>query len=412
MPYIIVLTFLITPTYAIHLKLFGLPGNWLMAWILFVWLYFAVELVVKHQYQNFANYIKSIDKKILIFTGIFFLAGLVSLFIKGFDIKKLGTFIVLFLQPLSLFFIFGWIFKQSPKTKDWLLTTCYLLLAVAGLYAIIQYFTLWGLPMAWWGNSQEPKRALAFFIHPNFYALFSAPLLAFLLPDLGSAFSVNRKLLLVNCFKVLAWLLGVIGLLLSLSRAGWAGLAAAIAVYFFVAADKKIKKFILAGVMALALVVLAVPNLRWRLILPFRGEQSASSRLILWHSGWEAIKTSPVLGLGLDGFGNNYRQYIPENLLLDTHNYPHNIFLDVWVETGILGLISFIGLVSLYIYRGLRVASTKEMVGIKDKGLQIKDLYFPITLFLIALLIQGQVDNPYFKNDLAMVFWLILSLSI
>jgi hypothetical protein len=33
-----------------------------------------------------------------------------------------------------------------------------------------------------------------------------------------------------------------------------------------------------------------------------------------------------------------------------------------------------------------------------------------VALFLIALLFQGLIDNPYFKNDLAMVFWIILSL--
>jgi hypothetical protein len=37
---------------------------------------------------------------------------------------------------------------------------------------------------------------------------------------------------------------------------------------------------------------------------------------------------------------------------------------------------------------------------------------FGIALFLIAILTQGQIDNPYFKNDLALVFWIVLSLII
>ncbi len=256
--------------------------------------------------------------------------------------------------------------------------------------------------MAWWGNSQEPKRALSLFIHPDFYSLFITPLLALLLPDLFERIKISWK---QHAGWILLWLFGAAGLFFSLSRAGWFGLAAAVTVYVLIAADQKIRRLIYGVVIIIFIIVFAVPNFRYRLILPFLGEKSAVSRFSLWNTGWKGIKESPVTGLGLDGFGNNWLK-LNTDPNLDTHNFPHNIFLDFWVDTGILGLVAFVGLVSVYLYRGLKVKTFDSTTHYRPF------LQFSIALFLIALLAHGQFDNPYFKNDLALVFWLILSLTL
>ena len=248
-----------------------------------------------------------------------------------------------------MIFIGNFLIQKSPNTKYYLLNAIYFSLALSGLYAILQYFSLWGLPQAFWGNSMEPKRAVSFFIHPNFYALWSAPLLALLIPDVFS--SLKSKL--VN-LKSILWLFGAIGLLLSLSRAGWLGLGAAVLVYLIVATDKKIRKLAGVIVIILVIVIVSIPNLRWRFTLPLYGEKSAVSRLSLWNTGWKAIYESPILGLGLTGFSQNWEKLNTDPGLTDTHNFPHNIFLDLWVETGLLGLLSFIGLLWVFIKTGVK----------------------------------------------------------
>jgi O-antigen ligase len=392
MIYLLLITFILAPAYVIKLNVFNLPLNLLMVWVFLLWLIFGVWLVVNNRVRDFTNFKPSVNKKVLLAVGLFFLAGLISMFIGRADRAKLGQFIVLFLQPISLFFIGAYIFSKYPKTKNYLLAAIYSLLAVAGLYAILQYFALIGLPTAWWGNSVEPKRAISFFVHPNFYALWCTPLLAFLIPDVFA----NLKSSILN-LKSFAWLLGAAGLLLSLSRAGWLGLAAIILVYLIFAANAKIRKTVFAAVVVIIIVIVSVPNLRWRFILPFYGEKSSVSRLSLWQTGIKGIKESPVLGLGLTGFSRQWTTLNTDPGLTDTHNFPHNIFLDLWVETGLIGLISLTGLIGLYIYRGLKNRQDLIKLG--------------VSLFLIALLVQGQIDNPYFKNDLAMVFWIILALG-
>ncbi len=397
MAYLLALTLLLLPAYVIRFSLLGLPTDALMVWVALVWLVFAVWLTAKAQWRNFFKSIIRLDKAALGFISLFFLAALVSLFIPVLDRANLGQFVVLCLQPISLFFVGRFLAEQKPKTTPWLLAAAYLLLAAAGLYAIIQYFTLFGLPTAWWGNNDEPKRALSFFIHPNFYALWSAPLLAFLIPDLAS--NIKGKGLKIKNWRLPAWLLGATGLLLSLSRAGWLGLAVAMAIYVIAAADAKTKKIVFAAAAAALVIVLIYPNLRWRLILPLYGEKSAVSRFSLWHTGWKGIKESPLAGLGLTGFSRQWETLNTDpGLKTATHNFPHNIFLDFWVETGLLGLIAFVGIAIIYIYRGLKNRNNIICLG--------------VSLFLIAIIFSGLVDNPYFKNDLAMVFWLILALAI
>ncbi len=402
MAYLLALTLLLAPAYAFKFSIGPLPTNLLMLWVFFVWLVFSVIIIAKKQIPQILATSRILDRKIFILTGLFFLGGAISLFWKGFSVQKLGQFVVLFLQPISIFFLSIFVWRRNPESKLLLLTTGYLLLALMGIYSIVQYFTLWGLPPAYWGNSVEPKRALSFFSHPNFYSLFSAPLLSLLLPDVARRFigliskPINRHATLRDFTSLLAWLFGTIGLLLSFSRAGWLGLTAAGLVYLFFSADKKIRKFASVIIVIIIIVIAATPNLRWRLITPFKGERSANSRIILWESGLKAIKTSPILGLGLNGYSSNYQKF-QNDVALDTHNFPHNIFLNFWLETGITGLISLIGLIGLLIYRGLKNKDDEYRLG--------------VALFLIAILSQGLLDNPYFKNDLALIFWLVLSLS-
>ena len=221
MIFLLAISIFITPLYIVRFSLLTFPTNLLMLWGILVWIIFVIKIITKKQSASFIYFIRSFDKKILVLVGLFFLAGIITLFTHGFDQKKLGQFIVLFLQPISLFFIFGFFGTEHPKQKTIFINALYILLGVMGAYAVVQYFTLLGLPSQFWGNSEEPKRAIGFFVHPNFYALFSAPLLAFLIPDMRLKIERLRD----EWHIVLLWLFGLAGLLFVLvpRRLAWVG---------------------------------------------------------------------------------------------------------------------------------------------------------------------------------------------
>ncbi len=403
MQYLLALTLLLAPTYVVRFSLFGRPTNLLMVWIFLLWVIFILWIVFGKRLPSLFHWLRT-ELKLpqAILALAFLLAGVISLFVGGISEEKLGQFIVLFIQPIGTFFITWYVWSSSNQglmLRGLLIRAVLIFIAVSGLYAIIQYFTLLGVPVAWWGNAQEPKRAVAFFLHPNFYALFITPLLAFVLPVVNDQWLAIRKELrselLTTHYSLLttvAWLLGAIGLLLSLSRGGWLGLAVAVGLYILVAGNRKIIKSALVAGALVILIVVAVPNFRYRVLLPFRGEKSIVARFSLWNTGWKMVKDNPVLGKGLLGFSNNWDKYNTDPGL-QHYPGPHNIFLNFWVDTGLLGLISFFGLIALALKRSWQKRKTSLALG--------------LTLACVALVVHGLVDIPYFKNDLALVFWLL-----
>lgn len=381
----------IVPAYLVRFSVLGINTNVLMLGVVAFWLLFLFYLR-SSGIKKFIDYCRALPKLALVLVLTFFVAGIVSFFVAGVSVESLGQFIVLFVQPISLFFCFTYIFKNYPKSKVVFRASAFMLVALSGLLAIFQYITLISLPQQFWGNMNEPKRAISFFAQPDMYAMFVAPLLAWLLGEvLGFLKKPFDK---GGYFVVGAWIIGAIGLFLSLSRGGWIGLGAAGVLALIFNTTKQQRKIIyIASVICIA-IVFSVPNFRYRVILPFLGEKSAVSRFSLWDNGIKMIKESPVIGKGLLGFNKNFDR-VNTDPGLDHHNHPHNLFLALWVDTGVIGVLSFYALVLFGIYQSFKLRKDPKPFG--------------LALFLVAIIIHGLVDTPYLKNDLAMIFWIIYS---
>jgi O-antigen ligase len=84
---------------------------------------------------------------------------------------------------------------------------------------------------------------------------------------------------------------------------------------------------------------------------------------------------------------------------VEIYLYPHNIFLNFWTELGIFGMLVFTWLIGIFLLKSFNVyRSTKNILS--------------LGLFsaMIAMIIHGLVDVPYFKNDLSALFFVILAL--
>ena len=104
-----------------------------------------------------------------------------------------------------------------------------------------------------------------------------------------------------------------------------------------------------------------------------------------------------MLGAGPDSYPQAIAPYHTHDYL-EIFQYPHNIVLNIWVETGLLGLAGF-GLIA---YEVLRVA------------LRHRRQHFVIPIFagLLTMTIHGLVDVPYFKNDLSMLTWTLIAMLL
>jgi O-antigen ligase len=81
-------------------------------------------------------------------------------------------------------------------------------------------------------------------------------------------------------------------------------------------------------------------------------------------------------------------------------SHPHNVLLDFWLSTGILGLLSFLWLQLVFWRAVIRLQSFAARV-------RATPLLVGVMAAMAASLVHGLVDNSYFLEDLSIVFWLL-----
>ena len=79
----------------------------------------------------------------------------------------------------------------------------------------------------------------------------------------------------------------------------------------------------------------------------------------LWRAGFSLIADSPVTGVGTGAFANTYKLHIPPdyylmNFAAPHHDHPHNNFIYIWSCFGFIGIIAWIGMLAVPVFRELK----------------------------------------------------------
>ena len=125
---------------------------------------------------------------------------------------------------------------------------------------------------------------------------------------------------------------------------------------------------------------------------------SAQLRFSGWRESAYLLADSPITGAGLAGFQTAVLRYHTTSFF-EVFLYPHNVFLNFWVELGIVGLLLFF----VFMYATLKQSHHLLTTTSSYK----KALVLAGTTSLIIMLVHGMVDVPFFKNDLAIIFLVI-----
>jgi O-antigen ligase len=214
-------------------------------------------------------------------------------------------------------------------------------LVLPGIAAVAQMFTGSGF-----GDELGLNRLRGTFVHPNPFATYLVMLLLFSLAIFPSLAGARRWLLLATAATS-----GVL-LVLTYTRAAW---IAAVAGMAFLAWKQRPKLLWLIPAGVLLLLVLA-PSILQRFSdlgtpdpVPGYPANSAGWRAAYWQELLpEGIK-SPVTGLGIDSV----------RLTSADGRMPHNLFVQSWVEMGLLGLfaaLTVIVVTVIFTRRRLRAA--------------------------------------------------------
>jgi O-antigen ligase len=314
-----------------------------------------------------------------------FFATLIAVAIAPDRIGALGLWRAYVLEPM-LFGVLAWSVIKTEADRRTVLHALITIVTLIAVWCVFQFVTNSHIPTPWNTADLASRRATGPFPFPNAVALFVVPLTALFLGLLISKERPPTKQL----WLIIGSLSGIIATLLAKSDGGLIALLACVGLALLWNPKTRWKAVALGAIGAIT--ILAVPALRTRAldVLLFR-EWSGKVRLIIWNESWTMLKDRPLTGAGLGAYPDVILPY-HKATFIEVFQYPHTILLNFWSETGPLGVLAF-SWICLTWFRSRKQGSS---------------IYL---LPLVAILVHGLVDVPYFKNDLAMQFWLLTVLA-
>ncbi len=393
------------PSYLIRFEILGIPLTVLEGMILIsaaIWLIKSGRKNLKSQISNLKNY-----REWRAAIGLFLLAATVAVFVSPDLRAALGIWKAYFIEPALFFLVLVTTVKNRVEAEKIILGLVLGALPVA-IFAVIQKFTGWLIPNPFWA-AEATRRVTSVFGYPNAVALYLAPIVPFCIYLLIKVLKEqrtknkeqNQKMFFIACSLLLA--LGSFLLAIIFAQSAGALLALATVAALAGLIYKK-TRYWAVGVVVLFFLIVPFTSFREPLSqeVLLRG-RSGQLRLNMWGETVEMLRARPIFGAGLAGYQSAVEPYHILNWA-EIYLYPHNLFLNFWTETGLAGLAGFLLLVLNFYRLGIKRTRNDEL-GIRNQGLMLA-----LLAAMTVILIHGLVDAPYFKNDLAIMFWLLLGL--
>lgn len=231
----------------------------------------------------------------------------------------------------------------------------------------------------------------------------AASYLALLLPTGVSLFLTPLRPA-YKLMGVVAFGLGGIALILTLSRGGWISLILSLTVICALAWYRGwlslTVPFVLIAV-GLLLALLFQDLIGARLFGDDKG--SALSRIPLMQIAFQMIKDHPLLGVGSNNFATVFGQYVTPRFSQEWLYTVHNKYFLVWSETGTVALGAYLWFLISAIYRGWQ-------------GWILKDRWLSPLALGFAAAVMGQMVHMNFDifngRPQVQLLWLIIGLMI
>jgi O-antigen ligase len=303
---------------------------------------------------------------------------------------------------LLLFFLVVNNVREESKIKK----LVYVLIAVScvvGLYAIWQHYS--GMDL-YRHKLLEPKDgvfiSLGLFDHHLTFGGYY--MLVFLLAAV-IALSYKRQGIRRILDIVSPVILGL-SLLFSYARSAWFGAVAGMLSFGFLR-GKKFALLLTGGAIVLCLAVFVIEPTSWERIkeISLSKDKTESTRIRLWQTSWNMIKDKPIWGIGLGNFGQLFSQYKVEGKY-DNYSHPHNDFLNVAVNSGLLGLLAYLYLWAVFLY-----TSIKTVLKNKKEGF-LYSIQLAGVVTMVAFLFASLFQCYYTDAEVNMLVMFLLGISI
>ncbi|MFH1427176.1 MAG: O-antigen ligase family protein [Patescibacteria group bacterium] len=460
------------PVYLIRFSFLGIPFTLLEAMILIsfaVWFFANYRQIFANLRQRFINR-KSIrqladenlkskinrypfDVEIILLLIISFIAVAIA----GFSDNALGIWKAYFFEPMLVFILIFNVFGSRMqnvekgykrlKGVEEILWPLAISAFVVSVFAIYQKFTGAWILNDFWAN-EETRRVTSFFGYPNAVGLYLGPLVLVLAGWMLGIIRnfkeqvIGYKLYVISLiFIIVTLLMSISAIYFAKSKGALIGVAAGMFI-FGIMANKKLRWILvilaLISVMGVSIHQPAREYIKGKIIY----NKSLQIRLAGWQDTWAMLKDGRLIfGTGLANFQETIAPYHTEGFFyndgtdpefhrhvvwndeykkqvwqpLEIYLYPHNILLNFWTELGLAGMLLFIWIISKYIYNGtclIKKYNANQQINANTANYKNANKYLIIGLIcaMVVIVVHGMVDVPYFKNDLAILFWVLIAM--
>jgi len=419
------------PAYLLRFSVAGLPLTWLEVMIL---ISFAVWFF-RDALPNLSGWIKNRSVRqnypfswemVLLLVISFISAG-----VAGFHADALGIWKAYFFEPLLVFIL---IFNVCKTKKDlWKIIWALLISAAAvALFALFQKITGLYIDNPTWVPAAT-RRVVSFFGYPNAVGLYLAPLIMVFfgwfcaLCQKSPKDKMGQKIALASVIVI-----SLLAIYFAQSYGALVAVAAGAIVFGLLAGKKSRLATII--LIILAALTLFFAGSRDAALIDKLSLQSLSGKIReqQWKETLDMLSGTRLLtGAGLDNYQTAVAPYHQAGIFFnrdkianfdavtwasstlrakywqptEIYLYPHDIFLNFWSELGLAGLLLFLWLIGKYLWTCLRLS-----VALGRARNPEQYLVLGLLAAMVAIFIQGLVDVPYFKNDLSVMFWILLAL--
>lgn len=410
--WLLLITIVLLPWYVVRFDIGGVPLTLLEVFLLTTVVVWVAELFIscragKGSLLKWWNEVKSpMVISGIVLAVIFVAAATLSLIISEDLRAALGIYKAYIVEPLLL----SLVALSVVKTKqDWMGVVVAMSLVVAQVVLLVLSQKLFGWPV-FAPAEMAQGRPSATFNTANAIGLLIGPISLFLasvgLGKLKIARSVTGWWLILTALTgvVAIWLSQSDGAVLAIVGAVMVGVALWLIRRYL--ADFRIRHVMLG---AIAVYVLSTVGFMWLVNNPPEvdnpysrpGFTTFTIRQCVWEGTVASLEKSPILGNGLASFTENYL----DSATCDAEPlvYPHNLVLNFWTELGLLGVLSVLGLLGWWLILAGRSVINGGMQGYVGLGAVLVAVYW---------LVHGLVDVPYFKNDLAVAWWLLIVVAV
>ena len=428
------------PAYQIRFSVAGIPFTILEVMILIsfaVWLWknTVLKQVLGGRY-SWKDYGENRNKRKSYPFGWEAVAWLIVSFaaagVAGWVSSSLGIWKAYFFEPILFFILVLNVFKPQKKGEfnfDKIVLPLAASAAVLSLAAVYQKITGQFIFNELW-SAEATRRATGLFGYPNALGLFLGPLALLFFGWIAANWQKKRD---KSIFIAVVLALSLLAIYFARSEGAILAVLATFIIGFF--ANKRTRIITLVLMLSLGSFVLIKTEFREyavdKLLLK---DLSGEIRQQQWRETWQMLKEGKMItGSGLAGYKKKVEPYHQEGIFfnkdrdpdfdrkivifddkyrterwqpVEVYLYPHNIFLNFWTELGIIGLALFAWIIIKFYIWWWRI----DRKLIKRKQYSIRYFTLGVVGAITVMLIHGLVDVPYFKNDLAVLFWLLIAM--